>query len=84
MFRHVPACSGMFHVPDFIDARTYKMFLCEIPGKADDSTRAGIDSNSLTGCHSITNTFFLTVSKVFIWREIVFAIGNQCRDACCI
>ena len=21
MFRHVPECSGMFHVPDFIDAR---------------------------------------------------------------
>ena len=21
MFRNVPACSGMFHVPDFIDAR---------------------------------------------------------------
>ena len=22
MFRNVPGCSGMFHVPDFIDART--------------------------------------------------------------
>ena len=23
MFRHVPACSGMFHVPGFIDAHNY-------------------------------------------------------------
>ena len=23
MFRNVPACSGMFHVPDFIDGRLH-------------------------------------------------------------
>ena len=28
MFRNVPGCSGMFHVPGFIDARQETNFLC--------------------------------------------------------
>ena len=27
MFRHVPACSGMFHVPGFIDGRVKRRFV---------------------------------------------------------
>lgn len=45
---------------------TYKkMFLCEIPAKADYSTGAGIDSNSLTGGHSISRHFFLDCIESF-------------------
>ena len=41
MFRNVPACSGMFHVPDFIDGRQKQHFarcqfkVCKLQKRAE-------------------------------------------------
>ena len=41
MFRNVPACSGMFHVPDFIDALSGKfMYLLPTSHPSEDARMA--------------------------------------------
>ena len=43
MFRNVPACSGMFHVPGFIDGLFYISFISVIsPVKIDGFPRADL------------------------------------------
>ena len=39
MFRNVPGCSGMFHVPDFIDAREKVLKVLKMLNSAPNSKK---------------------------------------------
>ena len=56
MFRNVPACSGMFHVPDFIDGRflsTNALLYPKIKEKIKSRLKLNYNINFRLDCQNI-------------------------------
>ena len=68
MFRDVPECSGMFHVPGFIDALKWQgdryIHRAQNKGRSTDSVRPdrGLDGSSLVLPVILTGHFWIILS----------------------